>query len=105
MEGIRVVETNIVSITNIFFCFPLFSVSVQLLIYVLSWIYFEIEESSKFIAEKLCKYLEEHGILVMSESSSRFVLSHKKQLRFMNSFHFVSLFQNMLFHIIYIYFL
>ncbi|KAG7970242.1 hypothetical protein I3843_07G072600 [Carya illinoinensis] len=30
-------------------------------------IFFDIEESTKFTAEKLCKYLEEHGILVMQE--------------------------------------
>jgi len=33
--------------------------------------YFDIEESSKFTAEKLCKFLEERGILLMAESSSR----------------------------------
>jgi hypothetical protein len=48
--------------------------------------FFEVEESSKITAGKLCKYLEEHGILVMQESSSMYVLPHKKQLRVMNSF-------------------
>ncbi|KAG2696758.1 hypothetical protein I3760_07G074200 [Carya illinoinensis] len=42
-------------------------------------IFFDIEESSKFTAEKLCKYLEEHGILVMQEGplSIRIVLHHQ----------------------------
>jgi threonine aldolase len=41
--------------------------------------YFDIEESSKFTAEKLCKFLEERGILLMAESSSRvrIVLHHQ----------------------------
>lgn len=42
-------------------------------------VYVDIEESSKLTAEKLCKYLEEHGILVMQESPSsiRLVLHHQ----------------------------
>ncbi|XP_059435943.1 low-specificity L-threonine aldolase 1-like [Corylus avellana] len=42
-------------------------------------IFFEVEESSKITAEKLCKYLEEHGILVMQESLSkvRIVVHHQ----------------------------
>ncbi|XP_059435941.1 low-specificity L-threonine aldolase 1-like [Corylus avellana] len=42
-------------------------------------IFFEVEESSKITAEKLCKYLEEHGILVLQESSSivRIVVHHQ----------------------------
>ncbi|XP_062143733.1 low-specificity L-threonine aldolase 1 [Alnus glutinosa] len=42
-------------------------------------IYFEIDESSKLTAEELCNYLEEHGIRVMQESSSRvrIVLHHQ----------------------------
>jgi threonine aldolase len=34
-------------------------------------LYFDIEESSKTTAGKLCKYMEKYGILLMSESSSR----------------------------------
>jgi hypothetical protein len=41
-------------------------------------LYFDIEESSKTTAGKLCKYMEKYGILLMSESSSRSVLPHKK---------------------------
>ncbi|KAG7970243.1 hypothetical protein I3843_07G072600 [Carya illinoinensis] len=42
-------------------------------------IFFDIEESTKFTAEKLCKYLEEHGILVMQEGPLRIriVLHHQ----------------------------
>ncbi|XP_041018825.1 probable low-specificity L-threonine aldolase 1 [Juglans microcarpa x Juglans regia] len=42
-------------------------------------IYFDIEESSKFTAEKMCEYLEEHGILVMQEGPLRIriVLHHQ----------------------------
>lgn len=49
-------------------------------------IFFDIDESSKLTAEELCNYLEEHGIHVMQESSSRSVLPHKKHLRVMNPF-------------------
>ncbi|KAF5441912.1 hypothetical protein F2P56_024427 [Juglans regia] len=42
-------------------------------------IYFDIDESSKFTAEKLCEYLEEHGILVTQEGPLRIriVLHHQ----------------------------
>ncbi|XP_022142947.1 probable low-specificity L-threonine aldolase 1 [Momordica charantia] len=42
-------------------------------------IYIDIEEGSTITGEKLCKILEEHGILVMPESSSRIriVLHHQ----------------------------
>ncbi|XVF31016.1 hypothetical protein REPUB_Repub16aG0109100 [Reevesia pubescens] len=42
-------------------------------------IYFDIEEGSKFTAEKLYKNLEEHGVLVMPEGPSRMriVLHHQ----------------------------
>lgn len=42
-------------------------------------IFIDIEEGSKMTAEKLCKNLEEHGIVVMRESSSRIriVLHHQ----------------------------
>ncbi|KAL5566872.1 hypothetical protein UlMin_030036 [Ulmus minor] len=42
-------------------------------------IYIDIVEGSKMTVEKLCKKLEEHGIFVMPESSSRFriVLHHQ----------------------------
>ncbi|XP_059598792.1 probable low-specificity L-threonine aldolase 2 isoform X1 [Vitis vinifera] len=42
-------------------------------------VYFEIVEGSNITAEKLCKYLQEHGVLMMPESSSRIrvVLHHQ----------------------------
>ncbi|KAJ9682475.1 hypothetical protein PVL29_018404 [Vitis rotundifolia] len=42
-------------------------------------VYFEIVEGSNITAEKLCKYLQEHGVLIMPESSSRIrvVLHHQ----------------------------
>ncbi|EEF40378.1 low-specificity L-threonine aldolase 1 [Ricinus communis] len=42
-------------------------------------IYLDIIEGSKFTAEKLCKYLEKHGVLVMKEGpfSIRIVLHHQ----------------------------
>nr|CAN82414.1 hypothetical protein VITISV_039151 [Vitis vinifera] len=37
-------------------------------------VYFEIVEGSNITAEKLCKYLQEHGVLMMPESSSRIMI-------------------------------
>lgn len=52
----------------------LISLNVDRVIYQ---VFIDIEESSKMTAERLCKYLEQHGVFVMEESSSRFVLSFK----------------------------
>ena len=42
--------------------------------------FIDIEESSKMTAEKLCKILEQHGVYVMKESSSRSKHQYKHSL-------------------------
>lgn len=44
----------------------------DIVIHLHSQVYFDVIEGLKMNAESLCKNMEEHGVLVMPESSSRY---------------------------------
>lgn len=72
------VETNIVSISIGPFFYS-FNAHDKILIWFFEQVYFEILEGSNITALKLGKIMEEHGILLMPDSSSRCYIFIKKK--------------------------
>lgn len=71
-------ETNIVSISIGPFFYS-FNAHDKILIWFFEQVYFEILEGSNITALKLGKIMEEHGILLMPDSSSRCYIFIKKK--------------------------